>query len=259
MAAACLAQAQAETPLAFEVVSIKRFIPPAGSAFFRFSSPDPSKRVLRPTGSRFEESHATLENLVQDAYNVLDYQISGLPEWALPNRDMYDIQAKWAGDSDPTSDQLRAMLRTMLADRFQLKIHREMRDLPVYNLVVAKDGLKLKRATAEEPVPAQKGNAPKTTARSFESLGQERVIRGDINGLMRLISLYLDRPVLNKTNISGNYEYVWNAQDLAEEARLRKPAPSIFRIVRAFGLTLEPAKAATEIIVVDRAVKPSEN
>lgn len=256
IAAACLLQAQAGKPLAFEVVSIKKYIPPAGRFFFRMNSPDASLRVLRTTGSRFVERHVTLENLVQDAYNILDYQISGLPQWALPNQDMYDIEATWAGDAAPTSDQLRAMLRTMLADRFQLKVHRETRDLPFYNLVVAKGGLKIKPATGDEP--PQKGSAS-TAARSIESFARPQVIRGEINGLMQLIAIYLDHPVLNKTHLSGKYEYEWNSQDLLEESRQGKPAPSIFPIVRGFGLNLELVKAPTEVIVVDHAEKPSEN
>jgi uncharacterized protein (TIGR03435 family) len=257
IAAACLLQAQAGKPLAFDVVSIKKFVLPEGAAFFRMYNPDASQRALRPTGSRFVERHVTLENLVQEAYNVLDYQISGLPQWALPNQDMYDIEATWAGDAVPTSDELRAMLRTMLADRFQLKVHRETRDLPVYNLVVAKGGLKLKPATGDEPT-AKKASAS-TAARSIDSLARERVIRGEINGLMGLISTFLDHPVLNKTHLSGKYEYEWNSQDLLEEVRQGKPAPSIFPMVRGFGLNLELVKAPTEIIVVDHAEKPSEN
>jgi uncharacterized protein (TIGR03435 family) len=257
IAAACLLQAQTGKPLAFEVVSIRKYIQPEGRATFRIYYPDASQRVLRPTGSRFVERRVTLENLVQDAYNVLDYQISGLPQWALPNQDMYNIEAKWAGDAVPTSDELRAMLRTMLADRFQLKAHRETRDLPVYNLVVAKGGPKIKPATGDDP-PAKKGSAG-NAARSIESLAQERVMRGEINGLMQLISTFLDHPVLNKTQLSGKYEYEWNSQDLREEARQGKPAPSIFSIVRGFGLNLEHVNAPTEVIVVDRAEKPSEN
>jgi uncharacterized protein (TIGR03435 family) len=80
--------------------------------------------------------------LIMTAYELEGYQLVGGPKWM--DDDRYDIEARAGGESPPSAAQVRSMLRTLLADRFQLKFHRETKQLPEYELTVLKSGPKLK-------------------------------------------------------------------------------------------------------------------
>src|SRR5579862_1834415 len=121
---------QSSSP-AFEVASIKRSQPPGMDRMAIGMRSDP--------GGRFTAENVTLKLLVRRAYNVLDAQISEGPSWFDTER--YEISAK--ADHDVTNEERTLMIRTMLADRFKLALHRETKELPVYVLVVAKGGPKL--------------------------------------------------------------------------------------------------------------------
>src|SRR5580698_6214100 len=106
------------------------------------------------------------------------------------------------------------MLQTMLADRFQLKVHRETRDMPVYYLVVGKKGLKMKVAVSADAVPAKEKQASQEApapvqVRPLGTTASGRVIQGGMGGFVMLVSMFLDRPVIDKTGLTGTYEYVW--------------------------------------------------
>jgi uncharacterized protein (TIGR03435 family) len=122
---------QAPAPLpTFEVASIK---PHAGGGSFGGTRVSPG---------RMNVENLPLRRLIRNAYAVMDFQITGAPEWA--NSEGFDIVAKAEGDLSAGSMLLA--LRAILEDRFQLRVHRDVREGPVYNLVVAKSGLKLQRS-----------------------------------------------------------------------------------------------------------------
>ncbi len=255
-------QVRADKPLAFEVVSIKKATLPQGATgIFYFRNADPTQRSLKASGNRFNRRRATLNDLIVDAYDVNDYQILGLPKWGLPNNDLYDIDARSEGDAVPSSDQLREMLRTMLADRFQLKLHKETREFPVYFLAVGKGGVKLKEVPPEDPnKEKQQASGATRPVRSFDSTANPApVLRGKIGDIVQLASNFLDHPLIDKTGLTARYEFVWNEQELREEARSGKPAPSIFPMMRQFGLNLQATKAPINVVVIDKAEKPSQN
>jgi uncharacterized protein (TIGR03435 family) len=87
-------------------------------------------------GGRFTATNCSLGLLIQYAYDVMQFQISGAPDWVQSDR--YDIAAKAEGD--PPVNEIRAMLQGLLEDRFQLKHHWETKEAPVYHLVVSKTG-----------------------------------------------------------------------------------------------------------------------
>jgi uncharacterized protein (TIGR03435 family) len=97
-------------------------------------------------GNTLTAEHVSLNELVAFAYNLKDVQLSGGPGWAdrsqakLSDAELYQVIAKAVGDSPPSMDQFRRMLQSLLTDRFQLKVHHQPKDLPVYNLVVNKGG-----------------------------------------------------------------------------------------------------------------------
>jgi uncharacterized protein (TIGR03435 family) len=145
----------------------------------------------------------------------------------------------------------------MLADRFQLKVHRETRDLPLYYLVVGKNGLKMKSVDPASAPPSRQ--APDHAIKSVVTAPAGRVIQGGMGGFVQLISLFLDHPVIDRTALTGTYEYLWSSQDLLEELREGTPAPSIFQTVQQVGLKLEASKGPVDVLVVDHVDKPSEN
>lgn len=104
-------------------------------------------------GNTLTAEHIDLCGLVEFAYGLRNIQLSGGPAWArhgvLDASVLYQVIAKAAGDPPPPTDQFRLMLQGLLADRFKLKVHHINKDLPVYNLVVAKSGLKLKESAAD--------------------------------------------------------------------------------------------------------------
>jgi uncharacterized protein (TIGR03435 family) len=146
------AQQKATTaPLSFEVASIKPSQSTPGIVMIGIST----------SGGRFTATGVTLRMLITRAYDIRDYQISGLPGWA--SSDRYDINAK-AENPKATSAQIKLMLQSLLAERFNLKLHRETKKLPIYNLVVGKNGPKLKKSEfqpgdAQPPNPAKPGEA----------------------------------------------------------------------------------------------------
>jgi uncharacterized protein (TIGR03435 family) len=265
------AQDPAAKPLAFEVVSIQKVELPPGQMVFQMRGSEPIQ--LRSQGNRFTLRRHTLSDLIIKAYDVQDYQIAGIPNWGKAGQDLYDIFAKSEGEEAPSSDQLQQMLQTMLADRFQLKLHRETRELPLYYLVVGKSGLKIKEVPPEPPptpapagtpasVPAQALTRPRemTTFNSTDAPSKPRMITGKIGGLVRLIALFLDRPLIDKTGLTGTYEYPWQADEMQQEMRESgKPAPSVFPTVERLGLKLDAVKGPLPLLVIDHVEKPSAN
>ncbi len=207
-------------------------------------------------GDRVTEQAVTLRDLMMDAYNVTDYQITGLPDWGARGDNVYDIEARTESDS-PTVDQVRLMMQALLAERFQLKLHRESRDLPVYELVTGKNGSKLKE-TVPYDRPAQQGGgrvpvvAPKTMTTSVPML-------------IDLLSNLVDRPIIDKTGLTATYEYEnvdWAGirRSQSAVADSGEPTESVFTAVQEkLGLKLEPAKTPIEGLVIEHVGRPSAN
>lgn len=148
------APTEPKTKLSFEVVSIKP------------SAPNLGIRGGGARGDRYTMSGATLKMLLQNAYQpisttgpISQIQIIGGPTWI--DADRYDIQATADCSGGVLSrEQIQLMVRSMLEDRFQLKAHTETRELPIYNLVVGKDGPKLKAAADQSPSPLPQAGPP---------------------------------------------------------------------------------------------------
>lgn len=194
-------------------------------------------------------ANVTLIDCVQWAYGVRFYQVSG------PNSldaQRYDILAK-AEIAVPVS-QLRLMLQSLLAARFKLTLHRESRDLPVYELVVAKGGPKLpapkidagSSVHAAESLPVVRNGSfffEETTLPEFAA--KLSLLRG------------IERPVLDRTGIGGVYDITLKS---AASAILQEDGPSLFTLIEEqLGLKLSSTKTPVEMFVVDHFERPSEN
>ena len=205
-------------PQSFEVASIKPSAADARNVGIRMSP-----------GGRYMASGVNAKMLIMQAYDVRDYQITGGPGWI--NSDRYDINAK-AEAPTLDRDQIRVLLQSLLAERFNLKVRRETKDLPIYWLVVAKDGPKLKKSENQPDLPnnvalpAPKAPGGGDQAVLYRSAGSTpggaapkggmmmRMGRGQLSAQMStLASLALSlastlgRPVLDKTGLTGYYDF----------------------------------------------------
>ncbi|HEX3880374.1 MAG TPA: TIGR03435 family protein [Bryobacteraceae bacterium] len=196
----------------------------------------------------------TVRSLMLVTYGVRDYQIVGGPKWL--DSAMFDIHAKSAAAGRPASgnqffaDQ-KARLQTLLADRFQLKLHREQRERPVYLLSIDKGGLKM--IAEGRGHPAKPGLGAITPWKLFVTELSQR----------------LGRPVVDNTNLDGPYfvRLLYSSDDGRPAGIGTGPldpaapgGPSIFSAVREqLGLLLKSGKAPVDVIVIDSVAMPSEN
>ena len=227
-----------------------------------------------PGGGRFTATNAPLREIIRVAYGVSDYLLVDAPNWIRDER--YDIVAK--GDVNAGRDQLLLMLRSLLAERVKLSIHRETRELPQYAIVMAKAdgtlGPRLRPAAADCPAlltAAQRGIALPKSDRLLCGY-QVRPNRIAIGGqTLEQIAGFLwpqvQRVVINRTSLQGRFDA---DLDFAMEPPAGATAltgdappsdlPSIFTAFQEqLGLKLEPAKGPMEVLVVDRVERPSED
>jgi uncharacterized protein (TIGR03435 family) len=240
----------ADAQPAFEVASIKQN-----------TSGDRWESVSKPAGGRFTVKNATVAWLVRTAYRVEPFQVTGLPPWASSER--YDVVAK-AADPDATLDQMRQMLQTLLAARFQMSSHREMKPQPVFALVVAKNGPKLARAktdTCTDSTMARPCGGFRIANRS--SMWGDTVT---VKQLAGELTYMMQRMVLDKTGIQGLYDIkiTWTPEHFGPEPGAEvKPdeanATLFTSIQEQLGLKLQSEKAPVETIVVYRVSRPVEN
>jgi uncharacterized protein (TIGR03435 family) len=190
------------------------------------------------------------------AYNLENYQVAGTAPLLAVGDAMYDVVAKAEGDGVPTRDEFRQMMQSLLADRFKLAVHREMKETPVYALVVGKNGPKLKESAPDTDPTERIG----VSGRNYDAT----IPKATMDRLVEHINQYafLDRPALDKTGLTGAYDIKLTYTPefkigRGEEADLSEIG--IFAAVEQLGLRLAPQKADVEMLIVDHVEKPSEN
>ncbi|HEY4362687.1 MAG TPA: TIGR03435 family protein [Bryobacteraceae bacterium] len=229
----------AQTAPSFDVASIKLHPEPITMSI------DPSVRGRTVSGMA-----STLLDLITNAYGVKYDQISGGPAWI--KSDHYDVTAKSEGEGTLAREQAQQMMQTLLADRFQLKIHRETRTVPVYALVMSKNGAKLKPSSAGAP-----GN---NFVRAGAAGLHMEATQGTMERLAAQLSGSAGRPVIDKTGLTGFYAYTLDWLSPNQTATSTSDIPDVFTAVQEqLGLKLEPTTGPREILIIDRAEKPSGN
>jgi uncharacterized protein (TIGR03435 family) len=231
-------------------------------------------------GGRMIAINAPLRLLIQFAYAVHDSphsqplrasQVVGGPGWI--DSEGYNIEAK----PEANTDQKRAwlMLQSLLADRFRLTLHRETRELPVYDLTARSSGLKLPAAREANCVSFQPGMTPRSIPGSVDC-GYAPLLLSPTGlrmtgrklhmaDLIRELALTLGRPVMDKTGFTGEFDLNLNYTDAAPTKSPLSAAPDepnfslVFAAVQQLGLKLEPAKGPVEVLVVDHAERPTAN
>ncbi|HEY1494600.1 MAG TPA: TIGR03435 family protein [Candidatus Solibacter sp.] len=294
LVAAGLAAAQA--PLSFEVASIK----PGGSLDPAAIMAGKMRIGMKVDAARVDIGMLSLSDLIRIAYKVKSYQIQG-PEWMSGER--FNISAKLPDGAK--EDQVPEMLQTLLAERFKLTIHRQSKEQNVYALVVAKSGLKMKPAEPDdpkaEPAPASAGirmsgdiqgkgvvvaggpNGNQTKMTMNNGMMHMENSKMPIPGLVEMLSRFVDKPVVDMTELKGEYQVGidLSMEDMRNIARASgmggammvagpvpsgapaeasDPTSSIFTSVAQLGLKLEPRKSPIDLIVVDHLEKlPTDN
>jgi uncharacterized protein (TIGR03435 family) len=234
-----LAQAPPQRPLTFDVTSVK---PNTSGERGGSSKGEPG---------RYVGINVTLRRVMGLAYLPVQEFVGG-PDWI--NSDRFDIEGKAEGR--PNQEQMREMLRSLLADRFKLVVHRETRQMPAYALTLARAdgrlGPELRRAAPCERCGGFSvgSGAMKGTGITMRQLAAE------------LPSTTEGRYVVDRTGLDGMFDVTltWSADALSPNAPTAEQAASIFvAIQEQLGLKLEPTTAPIEAIVIDRAERPAEN
>jgi uncharacterized protein (TIGR03435 family) len=210
---------------------------------------------------------------VRWGFDLQDDRIFGLPGWAKTAR--FDIEAKVSPEEAPKLkemklDQRREMLLSLLQDRFGLKYHHEGRELPLYDLVVAKGGVKM---TASKPdAPGSEGHGQRMLMMGHGHLESKGTGTAD---LARALSQELGRTVVDKTGLTGNFDYKldWTPDDAPSAMTTVASAapgdsaaapdtagPSLFTAVQEqLGLKLEATKGPVDVVVIDQLNQPTAN
>jgi uncharacterized protein (TIGR03435 family) len=186
----------------------------------------------------------TVREIIAFAYELPEYQILGGDPWIKQLR--WDIQAS-AGALEPTRPQAREMLQGLLADRFGVRVHRGSQEMPVYAMTIAKGGVKLKPPT---PLPTERS--------TFHAEGGQWQ-NAPLDILGNPFPLHLDRPLLNRTGLTGRYDFEMKFRPSPTEA-FGLEGESVFTMLEEqLGLHVEQTRAAIGVLVVDQAQKPGEN
>ena len=288
-------------------MKMTRFLPLALAAVAAFGQTTPRFEVasIRPSaplderanvgvhidGAMIRCSYLTLKDYVRMAYNLKLYQIQG-PEWL--GSEHFDISAKLPEGA--RRDQLGEMLQDLLADRFQLKVHHDSKEFPVYALVAGKNGPKIKESALETGDGAEGGagavNVTASGGREGVSVNLGRgasftfannrleVKKADIPGFAESLARFVDRPVVDMTGLKARYDFGFDLAPEDYQAMLIRSAinagvvlppearmfadnasnESLFAGFESLGLKLERRKAPLQVLVVDHAEKtPAAN
>jgi len=252
-----LGAALAQSPPAFDVASVKP------------CDPDQQSRLgiglFTYPGGRIRATNYTLRMLIHDAYDVEMYQVIGGPAWLDSERWIVEAKppestasSKWtpASPKSPPNPEMRLMLRTLLADRFGLRLRREARTEPVYALVAAKGGPKLK--APQDATKAPHVGFGRTGPVTAEALSQTFFgENATMDQLAERLAQHLRRPVRNQTGLEGHYDFTieYSAVDSQSAA-----APPLDRAIQdQAGLRIVTQPGSVEVLVVERAEKPSAN
>jgi uncharacterized protein (TIGR03435 family) len=212
-----------------------------------------SRPVMRPlkvsTGidpAGIQYRNVTVTDCVRNAFGVQRYQIVGGPDWLRSDR--YDIIAKAPSPPTPKA-QLMLMLQTLLEERFKLKTHLELRDLPIYALVVGKHGPRLKPGKAD-------GNTEIGGAGHL--IDSRGMTMQALAGFLSQITQGSGRPVVDRTGLDGVFDITLDfvPDDLAVD---NNSDPNVFAALQALGLKLEPQKSPFEVRAIDHIERPSED
>jgi uncharacterized protein (TIGR03435 family) len=248
-------------------------------------SGDQNVQMMFQPGGRFIATNDPVRNIITTAYQTKPQQMIAGPEWDRLLSEYFDIETKAAGN--PSVEQMRLMLQSLLADRFKLAVHHESRRLPIYALVLSKAGRTGPQLTThsddtkcidptagtQRPLPSPGEELPAYCG-LFSILPipgalHETGSRITMDRLVTLLSLYVDRAVVDRTGLTGVFDLTLEfappegpASQPDATASAADPAapPSIFAALQdQLGLRLEPQTGPVDVLVIDHVEEPSPN
>jgi uncharacterized protein (TIGR03435 family) len=235
----------AVAPLVYDVVTVKENKSQSYETWLGYDGSDGTDML--------KMKNANLMTMVEAAFDLHDYRIEGVPAWGKSQH--WDVQGKILDATAEqikalTMEQRRAMLAVVLQQRFGLKTHWVTRDKPEYELIVARGGSKLKESTAKQT----------SSGLNMNALDATRITTDD---LARDLALRLEKPVVNKTGLTGWYDiqlkWSMEGQSLNGEV-VQDTAPSMFTAVKeTLGLELKPTHGPVQVLVVDAVEEPTAN
>jgi len=220
-------------------------------ATIRPSDPDSTGGWGFPTeGHHISCVNATVATIMSVAYGVHIKQIVGGPEWL--SKDRYDINGIPDVAGVPDLKQMREMYQKLLADRFHLTFHREQREMPIYAITVTKGGPILKVADPNEDLNTGNSGTGGQRTLKFTNMSMANFALN--------MNFYEDRPVVDQTALPGRYDFTlkWT-YDVSRENDPGAP-PSLYTAIKEqLGLRMDAVKGPAEVLVIDKAERPSEN
>jgi bla regulator protein blaR1 len=217
----------------------------------------PYSRIgVSTSGPRLTAEATTVLGLIMYAYGVKNFQVARTPALAAAGDTAYDVLAKAEGEGVPTKPEFRKMMQSLLADRFRLRLHREMRETPVYALTVGKNGPKFRQSAPGASPTWHIGVSGRNYVLTLP-LATMDGLAGELDN-----TAFLDRPVVDRTRLTGTYEIKLTYTPENRIGRV-EPDPAeigVFTAVKEqLGLRLVSQKADVEYLVVDHVENPTAN
>jgi uncharacterized protein (TIGR03435 family) len=231
----------AQSP-AFEVTSVKMSAPREGGAFRPMS--DAASVGLHTAPRSLTAGEMTLKRLIEMAYDVRDFQVIGGPTWL--DKDRFDIVSKTATPASRT--ELLLMLRSLLTERFQLRFRREQKEAAVLAMRPVKEGVKF--AESREGVTCSECRMRQAPLSDVAQLLSALISLPSRDPATGALIPHDAPPVVDQTGLTGLYDIAFRPE----------PDQDIFaEITRQLGLRLEPKKVMLDVLLIERAEKPSAN
>jgi uncharacterized protein (TIGR03435 family) len=241
-------------------------------------------------GGRFTATNVPLRQLILMAYQLQPFQIEGAPEWATTER--FDVVAKGSGPLAPaapgTPGPIQTMMKSLLADRFRLVAHIEKKEMPIYSLVKARSdgrlGPQLTASTLDcATINAGRRGGPPPGPPNFNGAAPQcgMMVRPGglkaggvpINQILQLLSQNVQRIVVDRTGLTGNYEIdlTWTPDQIPQgrgDAPPGAPAlppidpngPSLFTALQEqLGLKLESTRGPVDVLVIEKVERPTDD
>ncbi|HTZ99601.1 MAG TPA: M56 family metallopeptidase [Candidatus Aquilonibacter sp.] len=225
------------------------------------SKPDQPGKAILFRGHQLTTINTTMADLIAFSYDLQQSQIVGAPKWV--SSDKFDLAGEPDAAGAPSDQQLKTMVQKLLADRFQLKFHRETKEMSAYVLTVGKDGPKLQKSQADP------NDLPALFFTQLGTLNVRNATMDNFAGLMQ--TAVFDRPVVNNTGLQGKWDFIlkWTpdeSQFASMGVKVPPPSdaadapPPVFTAIQEqIGLKLEAQKAPVPVIVIDNVAQPSPN
>ena len=221
-------------------------------AVIKPSDPNDNNQGFHLDGHRISIENMSMTSLICFAYSIQKTQVVNAPQWF--NEQPWDIDGVPDAEGKPSWHQYRRMLQKLLSARLGLQMHPDKRELSVYTLTVAKGGPKLEKTKSDPDALSD------STGHGMGAAQTMKFTNLSMTEFAQTLQLMSDRPVVNQTALAGRYDFslLWTPD--AMRATPTDNAPGLFTAVHEqLGLKLEATRAATDVLVVDAATRPTKN